>query len=190
MQVRVGLRIGLLAVLALVIAGIAIAVAGGSASGKDGWSAQDGRDAIHRAFPAAVDSAVDPAMHAYGAVLAQARINEPGGDTLVIAATNKEALCLSADGTTTCQPGDGVAKYGIFFAAIDCGSKTASLTGLVPNGVRTITAHGQQATVIRATGQGVVSASVRGSLQLLSLDNGAINPRALDLRTICGPRGG
>lgn len=181
------MRLKIASAVVLVAVGAGTALVTMSASGQSGWSAEDGRSAIHRAFPSAVDTSVDPGLRGDGTIVAQARIHDSGADW-GIAATDQKSICLSAEGTTTCQPGAAVAQSGIFVAAVNCQTKTVDLEGLAPADVRRITAQGSESTTVTTTDQGIVRASLPGSVDGLSLDNGASNPFRLDLATICGPR--
>ncbi len=170
------------ALLALAAATAIIAV---SASGSDGWQAEDGRANLEKAFPSSAAVPVDRGVRTDGEVVAQARLTEADGTDWLLSATAREQICASSEQTTTCQPSEAVSAKGVFMAAVDCRTKEASVSGLVPEGVTSVTALGSQTTRAVPSAQGVVHMTIADSFEGLSLSNGATNPMSLDLGVIC-----
>lgn len=176
------------AVAVAVTAIVAVTASGdrsASTAGPTQWSAQDARAALHDTFPAAVDTASDDTDKRDGNVLAEARLTDSDGSQWVLAATDKETICASTEGTTTCQPADAVRTGGIFIASVDCAPTSVRVLGLVPAGVTSVSAQGPQTAQARATGRGVVRMTVAHSIDGLALSNGGANPLKLDLQSIC-----
>ena len=117
-----------LAAVAAVVAIIAIVALGSShsnasAAGVPQWSAADARATLHQIFPAVADTAPDPAFKTDGNIVAQARLTDANGSSWSVAATDKQTICASSEGTTTCQPVAAVRTGGIFFAAVNCDTR-------------------------------------------------------------------
>ena len=89
--------------------------------------------------------------------------------------------CYTYEDTTTCQPADAVAEYGIYIAMVSCDPASAEIRGIVPPDATRITAIDSDAPASATAGpDGAVRLTVDGAnLDGLQLDNGHTAPLKL-----------
>jgi hypothetical protein len=95
--------------------------------------------------------------------------------------TDEAEVCLTVADTSTCQPAELVADYGIYVAASQCSPATADVAGVVPDGVEDVAVLGASTPITTtAASDGSVAVTVPGATMTgLDLDNDAIAPLKL-----------